>query len=214
MAKILIPVLLALALAANPTDPKWPNQFTQDFTEKTTYPLIGSHTNTGTFIYDYTNGAYRVDRSNGRYDRYCGLNGSKAFEDTACSHIVVDGKRYMYYPDKNECCYCCDESHGCGLVKPDWLSGATFEGQTTYNGQSAYKWDQKGLQDNFYYETISDNPLDRIMLDLNQQPNDDMVFSGKRELSVDSKKLELPSICSTKNTCSILSTCTALRGFN
>ena len=166
MVKILIPVLLTLALAANPAYPKWPNQFTQDFKETNTYPILGSNTNTGTMIYDFTNGAYRIDRSNGRYDRFCGLNGTKMFEDTPCSHIVVDDKRYLYYSEHDECCFCCS-GKACGLVRPDWLFDAEFLGTTTYNDQPAYIWNQMGGQSNLYYETAETNPLDRVMLDIN-----------------------------------------------
>ena len=35
------------------------------------------------------------------------------------------------------------------------------------NGVDAFKWNQKGLQDNFYYETTEENPADRTMLDIN-----------------------------------------------
>lgn len=40
------------------------------------------------------------------------------------------GKRFLDFPQKNFCCYCCDSSHGCGIVKPDWLrtANATFKG--------------------------------------------------------------------------------------
>ena len=141
MVKIILPMLLVAAMAI-PSDPIWPNQFTQNFTETTNYEGIGTHHNTGTFYYDAISMRYRVDRDNGRYDRYCGVSGPYALEDTPCIHYVVDGNRYLHYPEKNECCYCCNSSHGCGMMKTDWLSGATFEGKTTYDGQSAYKWDK------------------------------------------------------------------------
>ena len=40
-----------------------------------------------------------------------------------------EGKRYLDFPEKNYCCYCCDAAHGCGILKPDWISDATYEGQ-------------------------------------------------------------------------------------
>jgi hypothetical protein len=211
MAKVIFVALGLLALAlANPADPEWPETFTTTFDETMSYPVIGSHSTTGTFYYDYTSGRYRVDRANGRYDRYCGINGVKAFEDTPCSHIVVGGNRYIYYPDKDECCFCCDASHGCGLVKPDWLEGAQYLGEVEYQGQKAYKWNKPGLQANYYYETTEANPQDRTILGLFQQPNDNMVFSGSVSHEIPAGKLDLPSKCSTSNTCSWLSTCHAV----
>jgi len=37
-----------------------------------TYPLIGSSTTTGEFYYNWILKKYRVDRENGKFDRYCG----------------------------------------------------------------------------------------------------------------------------------------------
>ena len=77
-------------------------------------PIIGSGSTTGTLYYDVNKNSYRVDRENGRYDRYCGT--VKKFKDTKCSHIVSNGDRYLYYPELNDCCYCCDSSNGCGIL--------------------------------------------------------------------------------------------------
>jgi hypothetical protein len=35
----------------------------------------------------------RIDRSTGKYDRYCG---SVRSDDAPCSHLVVEGERYVY----------------------------------------------------------------------------------------------------------------------
>ena len=43
----------------------------------------------GKFFYDWTNKVYRVDRENGKGDRYCGSVWK--LTDTPCSHIVVEG---------------------------------------------------------------------------------------------------------------------------
>jgi len=37
-----------------------------------TYPVFGTFTTTGSFFYDWTNVRYRVDRADGKWDRYCG----------------------------------------------------------------------------------------------------------------------------------------------
>lgn len=38
---------------------------------------------------------------------------------------------------------CCDEAHGCGVSKRDWLKDAKYEGEEALSGESFYKW---GLQ--------------------------------------------------------------------
>ena len=82
--------------------------------------------NTGKLFYDYINKRYRVDRDNGKGDRYCGS--VYKLSNTPCTHYVTEGKRYLHFPEKNDCCYCCDSEHGCGVLKPDWVSGGKFQG--------------------------------------------------------------------------------------
>ena len=209
----LLAVLAIAAMAEDPQTPMWPTKFTEDFTESFTYPVIGTHKTQGSFYYDFSTNRYRVSRDNGRYDRYCGLNGLKAFQNTPCDQFVDEqGDRYLYYPEKSECCYCCSAEHGCGILKQNWLEGATFQGETEFQGYTAYKWDKPGLQSNFYYETVAENPMDRIMLDMDQQPNDDQTFDPNTwSLSFDESILDLPSICEKKNTCPLASICTAVR---
>ena len=104
----------------------------------------------GKFFYDFTNKRYRVDRENGKGDRYCGS--VYQLKDTPCSHIVVEGsllililgKRYLYFPEKNDCCYCCDDVHGCGILTPDWAADAEFVGIVNINGVPNEKWNKKG----------------------------------------------------------------------
>ena len=201
--------LLPLSLAVAP--PRFPDTFTQGFNEILSYPVLGNHTTSGTFHYDWTTQRYRIDRDNGRYDRYCGLNGFKALIDTPCSQIVVNGDRYIYYPEKSECCYCCSADHGCGILKPNWMDTATYLGLDSFDGVPAHKWYNPGLQHNYYYETVADEPSDRVLLAIHQLTNDFQNFKNDRTLTVDHSKLELPSICDKKNTCSFASTCTALR---
>ena len=54
-----------------------------------TYSLLKLHTQ-GRFFYDFTNKRYRVDRDNGKGDRYCGS--VYKLQNTPCSHIVTEGK--------------------------------------------------------------------------------------------------------------------------
>ena len=90
--------------AKQPPYPRWPDVFQQNFTETFYYPVLGTHNTSGTFYYDFPNRRYRVDRVNGRYDRYCGFNGVRAVQDTPCSQVVRDGVRWLVYPEKKSCC--------------------------------------------------------------------------------------------------------------
>lgn len=176
------PILLLLALVALaacvPEHPRWPNKFTSEFDEEFAYGLLKGKTH-GTIFYDANSGRYRINRDNGHLDRYCGLNGLHIFSGTPCDHIVDEhGDRYLYYPDKNECCFCCGAAQGCGILKPNWQAGAEFKGEIEYNGHPAYFWDKKGLQSNYYIETIDEDPLRRTMLNIDQKPNDNQIYDA------------------------------------
>ena len=82
-----------------------------------------------------------------------------------------------------------------------------------YHGQSVYKWNKKGLQNNYYYETVADDPKDRVLLEIDQQPNDDQIFdpeSRKLEIKNPEEVFQLPSYCEAGTACSYLSTCHAV----
>jgi hypothetical protein len=67
---ILSAALLAIVVANPDSPPVWPEQFEQSFNETFTYgPSWFSSSTTGKFYYDWTNGRYRVDRENGKWDR-------------------------------------------------------------------------------------------------------------------------------------------------
>jgi len=92
-----------LRAAAQPSDPVWPMQFYQEFNETSNY-IAGAHHAKGKYYYDLTNLSSRIDRDNGRYDLYCGINGARGFKDTPCTQLVVDGMMWIYYPEKKDCC--------------------------------------------------------------------------------------------------------------
>jgi hypothetical protein len=190
------------------TNPVWPNQFEQEFVETFTYPLVGSGTSKGKFFYDWTNKVYRVDRDNGKWDRYCGT--IYPLRSTACSHIVSEGIRYLYFPEKNYCCNCCSNENGCGLLKPDWLSTANFvEYVTEENGTIFEKWSAPGLQTNLYYASAKDRTPRRI----DQQPIDIQEFDVNTYNATisDPSVFNLPKECSKDSFCPFLSICTVVR---
>ena len=208
MKYLLITLVFASMLKADdPKAPVWPDVFTQSFVEDLSYPVIGTGTTKGTIYYDWTNKRYRVDRENGKWDRYCGT--IFKFRDLACSHIVVDGMRYLYFPEKNYCCMCCTAQHGCGLLKPNWLEGAEYEGevQSEENGRVLEVFNKKGLQDNLAYFDKETGTMARIT----QQPNDDQKYDvSSFQKTVDSKKLELPAECDPSKKCGTFTICSAI----
>ena len=51
----------------------------------------------------------------------------------------------MYFPEREDCCYCCDDAHGCGLVTPNWAADAEFVENSTVDGVNTEKWSKAGL---------------------------------------------------------------------
>jgi hypothetical protein len=202
--KIVISLFLIISvISLDP--PVWPEQFQQEFHETFNYGIIAPTTK-GKIYYDWNNKVYRLDRDNGHWDRYCGP--IYPFSDTPCNQYVQKGLRYLDYPDKGYCCMCCTSENGCGLLRPNWLEGANFEGYVEEDGVSYEKWDKSGLQHNYYYATKDT----RIMRRIDQQPNDLQDFDvNSFSDKVDPAVFNLPERCSAQNTCPLLSICTFLR---
>ena len=109
------------------------------------------------------------------------------FSDTPCTHLVNNGIRYLIYPDLQICCNCCSDTDGYGILKPTWMNGAQYIGQSLYGSQAveSYLWNQEGVGSNFYWETVDVNPANRVMLQLN---NGDRII-GFTSLMGDSRTL-------------------------
>ncbi|KAG2485300.1 hypothetical protein HYH03_015974 [Edaphochlamys debaryana] len=182
-------------------EPFWYKQFSIRFNE-TTKIFSTKHTE-GTWHYDALGLREAIHRDNGQGDRYCGS--IHPFTETPCSHIVVEGNRYLVFPDLGECCLCCTAAKGCGILAPTWLTGAAFQGTVTLRGMPAYKWRQDGLQPNYWYTSADEA---QIPLELDQEPND------RQSLWPDSfaagpppdEAFALPEGCRSR--CSLTSVCT------
>jgi hypothetical protein len=183
--------------------PKWPNVFQEKFTERLSYPVLGSGNTSGTIFYDWTNERYVLQRLNGAWDRYCGT--VFKFTDTRCNHIVSDGMRYLYFPDEKYCCMCCTAADGCGVLRPDWALDAVFvKNYTDEKGRAVDIYNKKGLQDNFVH-FLKDSG---IMVRIEQVPNDDQVFIPESfSQYVDASVFSVPGICTPEKKCPLLSTC-------
>lgn len=214
-------VVLALAALASsasaspgvdPPAPVLPPIFVAPFQESMDYYIHTFHTK-GVLYFDATSSSERVDREDGVADRYCGT--ARPFAGTFCSHLIVDSKRYLLFPQKDhglgadsgyDCCFCCSAEDGCGVLRRDFLSNATFVGYETLNGTRAQHWREEGLQENDYWQT--DDGQQRP-LRLLQKPNDDMVFLGFSDAPIDPSVFELPKSCAEGRKCG--GTCALVR---
>ena len=140
MIRILITALLTVQLLAQVAPPTWPVAFHQVFVE--TYPNSHVHIS-GRYYYDSAKNATRVDRIDGSLDRLC--NSILPNVTTPCTQLIAGGKRWLVFPEKRTCCFCCDAAHGCGILRRDWLSTSKFEGNETLSGEPFYKWSIPGI---------------------------------------------------------------------
>ena len=86
----------------------------------------------GKFFYDYPNKRQRSDKWDSKDEPIC--NSILPNVTSNCTHLVVNEKRYIFFPTKNVCCVCCDASHGCGVIKPDWFFNGIYQGLKRVNG--------------------------------------------------------------------------------
>ncbi len=141
----------------------------------------------------------RLDRASGKYDRYCGT--VKLAQDTPCTHLVRDNKRYLVFPKANYCCVCCTADKGCGILNQNWLTSANFSGYQTENKVKFETWTIKGLQSNIYWSTAD---AKRIPYRIDQQPNDVQTFdlsSYQESIPNPDQVFALPNYCSPETKC-------------
>merc|ERR1712113_122606 len=178
--------------------PVLPETFQVSFDESATFGLKTE----GKLWYDYEHLVERVDRENGKGDRYCGA--AKFLKNTPCTHLTANGTRYLIYDELDFCCTCCYDENGCGVLRRDFLSEAKYVGEEKIFGIEAEHWEVIGLQKNGYWETKDGQPVR-----LTQGGTDDMVFKSDFSTeSIDPDVFAVPEGCS-KNLCS--GTCALVR---
>ena len=173
--------------------PYWPRWFSIKFNETTSIPFL-SDTTTGLLQYDSARVAERVDREEGHGDRYCGS--VHPLKHMPCTHLAVDGMRYLIFPSISECCSCCSFSSGCGPVSQTWLANATFVPPTAGSDPDADCFSIQGLQTNIFCQSRHSH----APLRLSQGKIDDTYYDEASfvERPPDSSAFVLPSACSKK----------------
>ena len=195
-----------LVLADPPKN--WSPNWSASFSESASFFLQGNQTTSGKFFYDAVNSRLRVTRASGKTDRYCGS--VYPMSSTPCEHLVVSGKRYLVFPDKKYCCSCCEAVHGCGFTKPDWVKSGQLLGQVQVDSVSTNMYLIKGLQENFYAETVDTKVPAKIFM----APLSDMIFktSTYSEAPLTDADFALPGWAGKcEKRCPVLSVCTAAR---
>jgi hypothetical protein len=201
---VAVVLVCSQGVLADPS-PLWHKRFVLEFNE-TTPPALNYRTD-GKWWYDSTQSAELIHRTSGAGDRYCST--IYPLTRTSCQHLVVEGKRYLVFPEKKYCCMCCDAAHGCGIVSPTWLQDAKFEGTVNISGVSAYKWSKNGLQPNYYYSSADAR---QVPIELDQIPTDYQAFHASTfdEGVIDPSVFTVPDYCHAS--CPWYSICTAIGG--
>ncbi len=88
--------------------------------------FFGGNRTNGTIYYDYVHQLFRSDFRNASVETFCA--GDNPANNLACSTYINGGNRYLYFSDVDECCNCCNDKNGCGILSPDWMANFTYEG--------------------------------------------------------------------------------------
>ena len=199
MKTIVVILLLGIALAKDA--PIFADSFKIAFDET---DIINNtkYTISGQMFYDAANNRERIDRTNGRYENFC--SSILPNTTTSCTHTVVNGKRYIIFPQKRVCCFCCDSAHGCGILKRDWLKGAQYLGQEVLVDTVYDKWEQDGVETNYWWATTDQKQIMRRLASSKRLVMDFLPHTYVEKKFEDSV-FALPDYCNT--TCPSSSLC-------
>jgi|LakMenEpi03Aug12_release.lakeMendotaPanAssembly.Ray.scaffolds.fasta_scaffold109558_1 hypothetical protein len=160
--------------------------------------------------YDASKNRERVDRTDGRYNLFCG--GILPNVTTACTHLTVNNSRYIVFPQKKQCCFCCDSDHGCGILKRNWLDGAKFVGTDKIIDTNYNKWSKDGdFGYNYFWVTADDKEIPRRLDESGTHITDYLVHTFVNK-TFDDSYFALPSYCSQTQSCPLTTICGKLRG--
>jgi len=150
----------------------------------------------GKIWYEADRNRQRIDRNNGKYNEFCA--DIQNF-NTPCVQLVVNSKRWFYFPLVKKCCFCCDQAHGCGILKRNWLGNAKFVGKEDLSGQTFNKFVDADAQIE-YWETSDSRRIPRRMIELRTLTKDYIMNTYSEEYIEDSI-FSVPSYCSQSNVC-------------
>ena len=194
--------------------PMWSPSFYVAYDESFTNKDNRTYTFNGQFFYDAVNNRQRADKVSGRYDNTC--NSVLPNVTTKCQHLVVNDKRWIVYPEKSQCCYCCDTAHGCGIVKRDWFKDGKYLGKEKIVDTMYDKYVKPGIfyyyldiADAFYWVTADENEIPRRFAEDNNTHVIDYLTHTYVNKTIDSSIFALPSYCNA--TCPEASVCTKFR---
>lgn len=199
-ATLLLLVLCVAVVALDP--PIWPDSFDVAFDETFIVNNVSHHVN-GIYYYDAAHNRSRLDRFDGIYSKFCSSLAENV--STPCTELVVNQSRWIIYPQKSQCCFCCDSAHGCGILKKDWLKGADYLGDEIIDGANYNKWNQQGVVGYNHYWSSTDGFNVPRRLDENGGHIFDYIIKSYSEKPLDAKIFALPQYC--KDPCPDTSFC-------
>lgn len=187
------PILLLLTLSVFALDPPvWPDSFEVAFDETFVVDSVSHHVN-GIMYYDAAHNRSRLDRFDGSYSKFCQSLAPNV--STPCTNLVVNGSRWIIFPQKSQCCFCCDSAHGCGILKPDWLKGAEYLKDETIDNVNYHKWNQQGVIGYNYYWSSADGYNVPRRLDENGAHITDYNPRSYIKKPIDAKVFAVPQYC-------------------
>ena len=201
---------LCVGVLSDPSPPLYDFSYYSSFDD--TFVVNGTNYEVnGQQFYDPKNNRERVDRTNGRYDGFC--SGVIPNVSTPCIHYTVNNKRWLAFPQKKVCCFCCDSAHGCGILRSDWLRDAKYEGEEKIIDTVYEKWSQDGMFGyNYFWASKSESRAPRKLDQGGKHITDYSTHSFRKQTFEDSV-FALPVYCNQETivNCPLESICGKLR---
>ena len=159
------------AIANPPPPPIWPDAFLATFVDTVMAGPLGTYTFPAALAYNFSAGAQRLDHGKGQHDWFCSTSAHGipiGVGENCTSLIAPDGWWYLYFPEKERCCKCCDREHGCGPIRPGWLqnNNTVYVGQRLIDGRTCDGWTLKGDQVNTLWSDNARSPYGTCALSM------------------------------------------------
>ena len=197
-------LLAVVILAKDP--PTLSASYFQAFGETFSLPNGKQEKINGQLFYEASKNRERIDRVNGQFDKFC--SSVLPNVSTPCTQTTVHDRRYIIYPQRRQCCFCCDSAHGCGILKTTWLDGANYMGMETIDGTAYDKWEKKGGEDNYWWATTDNDQIPRRLQEGDSHVFD-FVVSSFENITFPDTLFEIPTYCTSS--CPLSSICGQFR---